>query len=856
MCQKWKAKISKILQAEEFTASFEETKQYASSLTDLIKEAIAVKKLLKLEQPKLSSILPYRYIWEEKGLFINQHSIGYGLEITVFGGADSKLADSIADLLRYRVDDETDLQFVLWASNQVGELIEHGYQKQLERKGIFSDFAKAAIDYYQDAARGGFKNKRDWPLTLRDYRLFVFVSKKVNGYSDKIAEQLCLERESLTIELETAGIAHRKLAGDQFLSLLRSWVNPDPDNIKTVNDYQEQNTVLNEQIVDKEQELLVNEDHLLFNETATITNLSIKTLPDEFRLWQTPDSFFNVFRASQAIRCPFLISMHIRLIPQLKAKNDAQRNFLSMSKKARSVYAKFFSGTEEAAEEWREIRDNLAADSMRIANTFFNLMLFSKQEDTKRDESSAISCFRHNGIELYNARYVQLQSFLATMPFIMSEGLYQDLLLSNRFKKLSTQNIANLLPLVADYKLDREGLLLSSFRNQICFFNPFSDNLPTANYNLAVAATSGAGKSFLIQNLLSYVLSTGGRCFVIDLGHSYRKFCEMVGGTYLEYGSLKLNPFANVRDIKESSEQIRDLLSVLATPSGNLDDVQEEYLRQAVVDAWENKRSSTKIDDVIESLEETNVDRKDQRLKDLITLLRKYDTSGPYASVFNEYSALSSLSSKPVQGNLANLLVLELGELENKPDLLKAVLFALILNIENEIYQSPRDQSKMVVIDEAWRLLTGDNQAAARFIEKGYRTARRHLGSFVTITQSIEDFQASNEAKACWNCSDIKVIMLQNAKAFDDFMLEHDNYFDEYTVNLIKQFKEARTNGFSEFMLQLGQLQSFNRLFVDPFSRVMFSSSGKDFGAVQKYQAQGFSLAESISKVAAESYGF
>ena len=204
-------------------------------------------------------------------------------------------------------------------------------------------------------------------------------------------------------------------------------------------------------------------------------------------------------------------------------------------------------------------------------------MLFSNDGEEKKDESSAISSYRYNGIELFNTKYMQLQSFLTTLPFVMSEGMYQDLNKSGRLKTLTTWNLANLLPLVADFKMCRQGVLLSSFRNQINFFDMYSDSLPTANYNIAVAATSGAGKSFLVQNILSYVLSVKGRCFVIDLGQSYRKFCEIVGGTYLEYHSLRLNPFTNIHNINESSEQIRDLLSVLASPSGVLDDVQEEY---------------------------------------------------------------------------------------------------------------------------------------------------------------------------------------------------------------------------------------------------------------------------------------
>lgn len=809
-------------------------------------------KLIDFGHPSFSSILPYRYFWPEKNLFINEHSVGFGLELTVFSGADEKLVNSIADLLRYRIGDDMDLQFILWGSNQVGDIIDNTYEHQVNNNNIYSELAKASAQYYKKGAKDGFNSKLNLPVTLREYRLFAFLSKN-SPYHEDAVKDIELARGNFTVELGSMGVGYIDLTQENFLPLLHSWINPDINNITPLTIRHENNSTLNEQVVDKSFEL-INEPERLTIEVSSedntrtqtkITNLSIRSLPEEFALWQSADNFFNVFRASQAIRCTFLISMHARLIPQVKAKSHAQRMFLDIDKKARSTYAKYISGTQEMAREWKKIRDDLASDTIRLANVYFNLVLFSKPDEEKKDESAAISCYRCNGIELFNTKYMQLQSFLSTLPFVMSEGMFQDLKKAGRLKTLTTWNLANLLPIVADFKMCRSGVLLSSFRNQICFFDMYSDALPTANYNIAVAATSGAGKSFLVQNILSHVLSINGKCFVIDLGHSYRKFCEIVGGTYLEYHSLRLNPFSNIININEASEQIRDLFSVLASPSGALDDVQEEYLRQAIINAWDINQRNTKIDNVISALQNLNENRKDNRIEDLIVLLGRYSTTGPYPNIFNEYSAIAPESS---------FVVLELGELENKPDLMKAVLFALILNIEEQMYQSPRNQPKMVVIDEAWRLLSGDNKAAARFIEKGYRTARRHYGSFVTITQSIEDFQKSDEAKACWNCSDIKIIMLQNSKAFDDFMLSHKDYFDPYVTNLIRQFKEAKNNGFSEFMLQTGRIQSFCRLFVDPFSRVMFSSSGKEFTAVEEYQKQGLSITESILKVAQENY--
>lgn len=51
------------------------------------------------------------------------------------------------------------------------------------------------------------------------------------------------------------------------------------------------------------------------------------------------------------------------------------------------------------------------------------------------------------------------------------------------------------------------------------------------------------------------------------------------------------------------------------------------------------------------------------------------------------------------------MVVLELGGLEDRPSLLVAVMFSLIIYIENRMYRTPRNLKKLNVIDEGWRLL-------------------------------------------------------------------------------------------------------------------------------------------------------
>jgi hypothetical protein len=95
-----------------------------------------LQKMIGVDYPSFAAILPYRYFWEEKQLFINEHSIGFGLELTVFSGADEKLVNSIADLLRHKIGEDIDLQFILWGSSQVGNIIDEAYSQQLQNDDI------------------------------------------------------------------------------------------------------------------------------------------------------------------------------------------------------------------------------------------------------------------------------------------------------------------------------------------------------------------------------------------------------------------------------------------------------------------------------------------------------------------------------------------------------------------------------------------------------------------------------------------------------------------------------------------------------------------------------------------------
>ncbi|WP_147392447.1 hypothetical protein [Arsenophonus endosymbiont of Aleurodicus floccissimus] len=64
-------------------------------------------------------------------------------------------------------------------------------------------------------------------------------------------------------------------------------------------------------------------------------------------------------------------------------------------------------------------------------------------------------------------------------------------------------------------------------------------------------------------------------------------------------------------------------------------------------------------------------------------------------------------------------------------------------------------------------------------------TARKHNGSFGTLTQGIRDKNLSTTSLACYDNSSFKFTMMQDVKAFTTFQKEEPSTFNEMEWALI-----------------------------------------------------------------------
>ena len=812
--------------------------------------------------------LPYQYV-DESGFFINKESVGFGLMIEPSSGADETLMLSLANLIQNKLPPEVEVQCMLVAHPWVGESLRTGLVGTQSDNPILRELAMQSLAYHQQAALQGYKNPRRIPAMLKDYQVFFFVSQKCGKNPPPIIQALKTLREDIEVEFYSAHLAFSPLELPMFLKLVRRLLTPNIHTVEWPTVSYDSDLTLNHQCIEKGTSWTVEKNYLDVTymhenekeerdfKTTRVINLGLNEMPKEFRLWMMPDNYSNIFKSDKGLTCPFVMNLLFKVKSKTQSQNKANAAFMVAEQTSGGSKDKFVTGAQETRAERRAMRDLLNDDKVVECDMLLSLTLFSTPKHAKHDETQAVSAFRKNGIQLYSTQLLQMPHYLACLPFLSSEGLWQEL---DRFgvvrHKLKHYNVANLLPIVADFKGTRRGMLLPTYRHQLAFIDIFNDRfLPITNYNMTIAASTGSGKSVFCQSLIEYLLGIKAQVFVIDNGNSYKHFCEFIEGDYIDASTITLNPFT-LFDFSEdenaegrnSSEMIRNLLVVMAKSEEDLSGACKNWLLEAATYIKETKKNEANMDDVINFLREIekSLGYHDQRLSDLILSLKKYGTGGLYGKIFNGKTPL--LNKNP-------FVVVELSAFKQQPELLRIIKYVMRAIINGQFHHAPRDTYKFCLIEEASDdLRKNQSEQDADFIEDGARRARKYRGSFCTVAQLQSDFDASPQGKAIQACSDIKIILRQG----DDFDVYTQTYPKKFTIaeqELIKKFGEAKNNGYSEIMLKIGKISSFHRLFLNSFTKVLFSSDGPEFEAVEHWKRQGLSVIEAAKKVSREFYG-
>jgi conjugal transfer ATP-binding protein TraC len=415
-------------------------------------------------------------------------------------------------------------------------------------------------------------------------------------------------------------------------------------------------------------------------------------------------------------------------------------------------------------------------------------------------------------------------------------------------KRSSTKTSANaihLAPLIAEWRgTDTPVLMMSARRGQLMKLDVF-DN-PAGNYNVAIAGTSGSGKSLLLNEIAAAYLGTGAKVWIIDVGRSYEKACRNFGGTFIEFTEntpLSLNPFSLVEDIDEDMELLQPLLSQMISPREALNGFQYSTIAAAIKQVWKDKGRAMKVVDIHDLLATGSLDGEggsaDRRLQDLAAMMHAFTPEGAYGKYFTGEGNIDF-------GN--DLVVLELEELKARKDLQAVVLMIMMYHITKQMYFT-RDRRKIVIIDEAWDLLSG--AAIAEFIEAGYRRARKYNGAFMSANQSVDDYFRNPAAKAALDNSDWVFLLRQKPEAIETMDKLGQLPMDDGMKRLLQSLRTEH-GAYSEVFIHSPAGSGVGRLIVDPYSLLLYSSRAEDFNAINHKRALGLTVAEAIDAVLKE----
>ena len=410
-----------------------------------------------------------------------------------------------------------------------------------------------------------------------------------------------------------------------------------------------------------------------------------------------------------------------------------------------------------------------------------------------------------------------------------------------RAKKFKTNNLVDFIPLYGPREGDDDPAVI--FRNRLnglVAFNPFDPKL--TNYNALVTGSSGAGKSFLNNCILVQELARGLRVFIIDIGGSYKKLTEALGGQYIEMDlsdQYRLNPFDIPDPSQEPSNQkLKSLLAVIESMIVEDDKIkisklERVLLEKAVIELYEEKRKTNDVP-VLSELTEKLAKSKESSMVDISKILFIWTGNRPYGKLLDGKGSLRTD---------APICTFDLKGLSSYPDLQSVMILILTDFILTQVEQD-KVSKKRIILDEAWQLLK--SSAAAGFMEYCARTLRKTGSGITFITQGVEEIVDSPIGSAIMNNTATKFILLQRG---DSEILKNALKLNSQELNLVFSL-EQRKGEFAEGFMIEGDHRQVIRIYPSPFEYWLSTSDASDNRYIQELRDKGMSLVQAIEEAA------
>ncbi len=268
-----------------------------------------------------------------------------------------------------------------------------------------------------------------------------------------------------------------------------------------------------------------------------------------------------------------------------------------------------------------------------------------------------------------------------------------------------------------------------------------------SNRNKFILGPSGSGKSFFTNHLLRSYYYQGAHIVLVDIGHSYKGLCALLGGTYFHYGTqqhLAFNPFQGDID-SEKMESIKALLVTLWKKENEsfkrseyvaLSHALQLYFVKDVPNSCFNSFYEFLKNDFSKMVQQEGIKEADFDLSNLLYVLKPFYQGGEFDTLLNAQENLNLLDQR--------FIVFELDTIKDHP-----ILFPVVTIVIMELFLSKirrlQGVRKVILIEEAWKAIA--KAGMAEYIRYLYKTIRKHFGEPIIVTQELDDIISSEIVK-------------------------------------------------------------------------------------------------------------
>src|SRR6266478_2497158 len=320
-----------------------------------------------------------------------------------------------------------------------------------------------------------------------------------------------------------------------------------------------------------------------------------------------------------------------------------------------------------------------------------------------------------------------------------------------------------------------------------------------------ILGRTGAGKSFLLNFLITNLQKYEPWTFIFDLGGSFESLTQLFGGSYVRVGvnspDFRINPFS-LPLTKENLDFLALFVKVLLQGAApiELDPTEERDLYQQIENLYSVDPALRTLGVLANTLGHRLADR-----------LAKWTQGGQFGFLFDNSEDTISFSC---------FQCFDFQKMSQYPELLEPLLF-YILHRANSVIADQQISSvfKAFFIDEAWVFLK--NPSIQRYVVEALKTWRKHNAAMILSTQSLDELKRSDVLDVIIESCPTKIFLAN--PDMDRELYRRQFHLNENEVELISTLIPKQ-----QFLIKRPELAKVANLSVDPKSYWLYTNDPFD----------------------------